>query len=282
MSLKIRRGLEADRLSITPDGGEFIYTTDTLKVYIGDGVTAGGNLVGSSGSAALDPIWDLLGDTLYGTGPNTGTRLAGNITVTRKFLRQTGTGLVSAAPAWDILVIGDIPDLSSIYALDGASQPYEIIVKDFTPVLGTATAVEELLMSLQVPASKIASGDVMEVNVQTDNTSDATGKVYRIYINTSNSLIGATLVATSTSITINQLSVQFHRLFPVISDTVLECSSGAAGAQITMFGSGAATSANVTVPSVSAGFWILITSDKTSGALGNTGIRWATVRNSKP
>jgi hypothetical protein len=51
MSLKIRRGIEADRLSITPDEGEFIYCTDTKLVYIGDGTTAGGNAVGGgSGS----------------------------------------------------------------------------------------------------------------------------------------------------------------------------------------------------------------------------------------
>ena len=50
MSLKIRRGLAADRLSITPEEGEYLYTTDTKKVYIGDGTTAGGNLVGAGGT----------------------------------------------------------------------------------------------------------------------------------------------------------------------------------------------------------------------------------------
>lgn len=48
MSLKIRRGLASDRLSITPDEGELIYTTDTKAVYIGDGSTAGGNLISSA------------------------------------------------------------------------------------------------------------------------------------------------------------------------------------------------------------------------------------------
>ena len=43
MSLRIRRGLATDRTSITPLEGEFIYTTDTKVVYIGDGTTAGGN-----------------------------------------------------------------------------------------------------------------------------------------------------------------------------------------------------------------------------------------------
>ena len=49
MSLQIRRGTEAERLSITPLTAELIYTTDTQLVYVGDGVTAGGILVGSGG-----------------------------------------------------------------------------------------------------------------------------------------------------------------------------------------------------------------------------------------
>lgn len=45
MALQLRRGLEADRSSITPDEGELIYTTDEKIVYIGDGSTAGGTKV---------------------------------------------------------------------------------------------------------------------------------------------------------------------------------------------------------------------------------------------
>jgi hypothetical protein len=49
MGLLLRRGLEADRLSFTPAEGELIYVTDTKLVYIGDGVTAGGNLLTGGG-----------------------------------------------------------------------------------------------------------------------------------------------------------------------------------------------------------------------------------------
>jgi hypothetical protein len=42
MALRLRRGLESNRLSITPADGEPIYTTDGKKLYIGDGSTAGG------------------------------------------------------------------------------------------------------------------------------------------------------------------------------------------------------------------------------------------------
>ena len=49
-----------------------------------------------------------LGDLLYASAANTLSKLTGNTTSTRKFLRQTGTGSVSAAPAWDTLASGDL------------------------------------------------------------------------------------------------------------------------------------------------------------------------------
>jgi hypothetical protein len=45
MGLQFRRGTDSDRLGITPDIGEPLYTTNNKKLYIGDGVTAGGVLV---------------------------------------------------------------------------------------------------------------------------------------------------------------------------------------------------------------------------------------------
>jgi hypothetical protein len=51
MALQIRRGTDAERQGITPLAGELIYTTDTKKLYVGDGVTAGGNQVDTTLSA---------------------------------------------------------------------------------------------------------------------------------------------------------------------------------------------------------------------------------------
>ena len=49
MSLRIRRGTEAQRTGVTFDSGELVYTTDTKQLWIGDGVTAGGSpVVGSN------------------------------------------------------------------------------------------------------------------------------------------------------------------------------------------------------------------------------------------
>jgi len=79
------------------------YSPDGVSIYIFGGGGGGG------GDVATDAIWDALGDTVYGTGANTGAKLAGNITTTKKFLRQTGDGAASAAPAWDTIADGDVP-----------------------------------------------------------------------------------------------------------------------------------------------------------------------------
>lgn len=50
----------------------------------------------------------VLGDTLYASAANVLSTLAGNITTTRKFLRQVGNGAISAAPAWDTVTSTDV------------------------------------------------------------------------------------------------------------------------------------------------------------------------------
>ena len=57
MALQIRRGTDSQRQGITPAEGELIYTTDTDKLYIGDGSTAGGiEVSGGVDSAAISAI----------------------------------------------------------------------------------------------------------------------------------------------------------------------------------------------------------------------------------
>lgn len=48
MSLRIRRGTDAQRTGVTFLEGELIYATDTKKLYVGDGTTAGGVAIDST------------------------------------------------------------------------------------------------------------------------------------------------------------------------------------------------------------------------------------------
>jgi hypothetical protein len=81
----------------------------------------------------------VLGDLIAANGTPAWARLAGNTTATRKFLRQTGTGTVSALPAWDTLLAGDIP------AHTHAESDVTSLATDLTnrPVKGGAWAVSK-------------------------------------------------------------------------------------------------------------------------------------------
>lgn len=60
MALQVRRGLSTDRTSITPVAGELLYTTDTKNLYVGDGSTAGGNIISGAVSTNLDGLTDVV------------------------------------------------------------------------------------------------------------------------------------------------------------------------------------------------------------------------------
>ena len=47
--IQIRRGVEAQRALVTPDAGELLFTTDDKQLFVGDGATAGGLLIGTAG-----------------------------------------------------------------------------------------------------------------------------------------------------------------------------------------------------------------------------------------
>jgi hypothetical protein len=65
-----------------------------------------GALGATNGGTGLNSY--TLGDTVYSSAANTIAKLAGNTTTTKKFLVQTGTGAVSAAPAWDVVNGADV------------------------------------------------------------------------------------------------------------------------------------------------------------------------------
>ena len=85
--IQIRRGVEAQRALVTPDVGELLYTTDGKQIFIGDGATAGGLLVG--GGSAFGYVQKIRGTQAIASG-------ADNVTVSGLGLAATpGQVLVS-------------------------------------------------------------------------------------------------------------------------------------------------------------------------------------------
>lgn len=101
MSLRIRRGTEAQRTGATFDLGEIVYATDTNKLYVGDGVNLGGkNILATSAGTGL--IWNATTQRLDFNGSGTGIvnvqadatpSLGGNLNLNSRNI--TGTGNIS-------------------------------------------------------------------------------------------------------------------------------------------------------------------------------------------
>lgn len=85
-----------------------------------DGAAFGQTPAGGNGAPMTT-----LGDLLYENATPAPARLAGNTTGTKNFLAQTGTGSVSAAPAWGTIAAGDLPtgttSAQGALQLDGTS-----------------------------------------------------------------------------------------------------------------------------------------------------------------
>ncbi|MGZ3949112.1 MAG: hypothetical protein ACXVPU_13525 [Bacteroidia bacterium] len=209
----------------------------------------------------------------------------------RSFVHQIdfGGGLDSSydgfnlAPGYSIIASTQLAN-SFIVTAEGLDRSYPasglkiVLNKNFSPVSGTSTQTEELLQSYQVNSGVIKVGDLLEVIVSTLYTNNANNKTIRVYVNSSNTLTAATLLATRTSASV--ASDDLQRFFPVISDTAIECYGAAATSISSSYAQTTGVSANVTVPSLKAGFWILISLQKASSADSDT-IRWSMVRYSR-
>ena len=132
MALRLRRGTNAERQTITPLQGELLFITDTKKLYVGDGATQGGVLVGPVDADSFDLINDLtpqLGGNLDLNGNNiTGS---GNINIDGT-ITATGNINLGDADADSITVAGLInsnlrPAIDNTYNLGDASRQWNNI-----------------------------------------------------------------------------------------------------------------------------------------------------------
>jgi hypothetical protein len=171
---------------------------------------------GGTGQTAKAAAFDALspnttlGDLTYHNGTNS-VRLAGNTTATKKFLTQTGNGSVSAAPGWNAIVAGDIPDLSATYQLaplvarvtgsDAATSSTTLVDVTGLTLALLANTTYEFEAVLMVTTSADASGTKYAVNFSAagatveaaivNPTSGTASRVERI------SAFGSTVVSTS-------------------------------------------------------------------------------------
>ena len=102
MSLRIRRGLNSQRSSVLLDTGEIAWATDTKKLYVGDGSTAGGvHVLATSVDETSGLAWDsttqkikytgALGTALSNIVEDLSPELGGNLNLNNRTINGTGT-----------------------------------------------------------------------------------------------------------------------------------------------------------------------------------------------
>jgi hypothetical protein len=125
----------------------------------------------------LKSLLTTLGDIIYATAASAWARLAGNTTTTRKFLRQTGDGTNSAAPAWDTLVAADIP-VASLYSIvdyvfaPDAAPGATIVAGDQQGNIYHSGPSAETAIRLLVDAETAPGASGLPVTIQYGDTND--------------------------------------------------------------------------------------------------------------
>jgi hypothetical protein len=157
MSLKLRRGTNAERLAFTPDQGELVYTNDTKQLYAGDGVTPGGTLVSYNGSLEGPLGGDLIltGHDITGSGNIniTGTITStGNITTQGNVVVQ-GNVTLGNDGGDNIAISGEInsniiPNLNNSFNLGAEEKRWDTIYANnvFAELEGNVRALDSTIL----------------------------------------------------------------------------------------------------------------------------------------
>ena len=159
MTLRVRRGTNAERLTVTPQEGEPVYTTDTKKFFIGDGTTVGGievtdeeNLPALPSSEAL---YELNVDS-SGNGTWVETRIPIAPTNSSNSQNYELTVPVSGAPSWTLTDnLPDLPSSEETYTLnvDSSGDGTWIIDPNSNIPNAPAATSENTNYELTIPAS---------------------------------------------------------------------------------------------------------------------------------
>lgn len=174
MSLRIRRGTEAQRLSATFDLGEIAWTQDTNKLYVGDGVNAGGkNILATSAGTGL--VWNSATQRLDFNGSGVGIlsvsadttpTLGGNLNLNTRNITGPGniniTGSITATQFFGTKVSADsVPRLGGNLDLNGFNING---VGNITLATGTVTAAQVTPTQISMPANSSISGQTFSVS----------------------------------------------------------------------------------------------------------------------
>jgi hypothetical protein len=147
---------------LTADLNTFTSSLQGLAPSSGGGTT---NFLRADGTWAAPPSgftnpMTTLGDIIYEDATPTAARLAGNTTSTKKFLTQTGTGSVSAAPGWNTLAASDIPSGATNYIQNqnaGAQSSASFFI-DGSGRVGTSMVIGSMSLTMSGANARLLNG----------------------------------------------------------------------------------------------------------------------------
>jgi hypothetical protein len=135
MPLRLRRGTDAERQTITPAEGELVYTTDFKKIYVGDGETIGGIDIVGGVSGDLIANVNLNGYAIEGPG---NILITGNISSTNLLsnglLTLTGTLVTSSS---GFIAVGSGNSIGTI-EFGSVANPLQLVQRWNEPVEPTS------------------------------------------------------------------------------------------------------------------------------------------------
>ena len=146
-----------------------------------------------------------LGDTLYASATNVLSKLAGNTTTTKKFLVQTGTGSVSAAPSWEILDPSDINTQYGSFYFDFSTTLSDNITNVQTTIPVVTTSGFSSVGSIFIDAELITYTGITATSF-TGCTRGAAGSPNKSH--TSGTSVNGAQVAVANTPTLLQLNTQ--------------------------------------------------------------------------
>jgi hypothetical protein len=158
MAFKFRQGLEANRTSVTPASGEPLFTIDSHMLYVGDGTTAGGNLIG--GSTVAVQAGEALGGHRIVYKNNDGKVYYADCTEISHLNRILGltVGAINSQANGVVLCFGLITEPSwtwtmglSVYLSTSGLLTQTAPTSDFALIVGFPTATTSMFIDIQMP-----------------------------------------------------------------------------------------------------------------------------------
>jgi formylmethanofuran dehydrogenase subunit C len=177
-TIKLKRGLESNRTSITPVAGELVYTTDNLEIFFGNGALAGGSEIGYLNTRT--------GGQVNGkTSINSAVTIAAGSDSVNVFevLDSAGAGLFEVTESGNAIIGGKL----TVNGTGQSSFAGDVLIGGSLTVNGDATVAVDLAAdTLVITGDLNVNGNTYLGNEATDTISLTGGVITDILPSTDN------------------------------------------------------------------------------------------------